>query len=126
MKRLIPAAVILFIIIVICVIGNLTVCKSIKTAKSEINSCQTLYNNGNFDEAYANAVDFKERWNKTVTFTSVYANHCPLDDVSALAAVLPEAVKQRNTFYVNSTAEQIFSLLDAVLNEQSLTLQSLY
>lgn len=126
MKRLIPAAVILLVIIVICVIGNITVRESIKTAKSEINMCQTLYNNGNFDEAYSDAVDFKRKWDKAVNSTSVYANHCPLDEVSALAAVLPEAVKQRNTFYVNSTAEQIFSLLDAILNEQSLTLQSLY
>ncbi len=126
MKRLIPAVAILVVIIVICVLSNSSVCKTIKKAKSNITECETLYKDGEFEKAYDSAIKFKKKWRKTSSSVSAYANHCILDDISGLSAILPEAIKEKNNFEVGSTLNQIKVSLDRILKEQSFTLESLY
>ena len=126
MKRLIPAAVILALIIAMCVISNASVHKSIYAAKSEIKKCETLYKEKNYDMAYKAALEFKNDWRNRVKVISAYSNHCAVDSISNLAAVLPEAVKHRNDFEVDSAISQISVALRAIYKEQVFTFASLY
>lgn len=126
MKRAVPAAVLLALIILLCILSNITVSKSIKKAKSEISKCQTLYSNSKFQEAEKCAYNFKKHWLKETQFVSLYSNHCPLDDITTLAATLPEAVKTKNDFEFYSTVERIATILDAIYKEQSFSFEKLY
>ena len=47
MKRLIPAAVLLIFIVILCAVSNYTICQTIRTAKSEIKKCEQLYKTEN-------------------------------------------------------------------------------
>lgn len=126
MKRLIPAAVILLIITVTCVLSTVSVSNTVEAAKKEIETCKNLYNAGEYEKAYMRAEKFEAGWKKTSATMSAYSNHCPLDDINALAAILPEAINAKNTFEVNSAANRITVALDAVLREQTFTFESLY
>ena len=126
MKRLIIASVILVLIVIICITGNVLIRKSVKKTEREITSCETLYKNGKIDEAHDASLRFKKRWSKTVAYVSVYSNHCPLDKISNLAAILPEAVESQNDFEVGSTISQIKSALEFILSEQGFKLQNMY
>lgn len=126
MKRLIPAGAIFIVIVIICVLSNISVQKTIKSTKAEIVECETLYLEGQFEKAQESAISFKEKWKKSASTVSVYSSHCLLDDISILSAVLPEAIEERNSFEVNSTISQIKISLDTILEEQSLTVKSLY
>ena len=126
MKRLIPAGAILLVIIIICVLSNSSVCKTVKKAKKDISQCETLYKNGDYETAYESAVKFKKKWKKASSSVSAYANHCILDDISGLSAVLPEAVRAKNDFEVGSTLNQIKTSLDRILKEQAFTFENLY
>lgn len=126
MKRLIPAGTILLVIIIICVFSNSSVCKTVKKAKQDITECETIYKNSNYDMAYESAIKFKKKWEKASSSVSAYANHCILDDISGLSAVLPEAVKAKNDFEVGSTISQIKVSLQRILKEQAFTFESLY
>lgn len=126
MKRVVPAAVLLALIILLCILSNITVSKSIKKAKSEIAKCQTLYSNSQFSKAEKCADSFKKHWLKETWLVSFYSNHCPLDDITALAATLPEAVKTKNDFEFYSTVERIYTILDAIYTEQYFSFEKLY
>ena len=126
MKRLIPALAILLVIIIICVVSYISVCRTIKKAKLEIIECETLYKSQEFSKAYDRALRFKKKWKKASSGVSIYSSHCILDDISVFSAILPEAVKAKNDFEVNSTLNQIKVSLDRILEEQSLTVKSLY
>lgn len=126
MKRLVPAAVIFVMIIIACVISNISVCKSVDKARAEIANCQRLYADNEFEKAYNIALSFKKKWKKRTHLVSVYSNHCPLDDISVLSAILPEAIKYQNDFEVTSAINQIRVALDTVLDEQTFTIDSLY
>ena len=52
MKRLIPAAVILLIITVTCVLSTVLVSNTVKAAKKEIETCRNLYNAGEYEKDY--------------------------------------------------------------------------
>lgn len=126
MKRLIPAALILLIILTICALSAVSVSNTVKSAKKEIEECRNLYNSGEYDKAYEQAKKFKIEWGKTSVTMTAYSNHCPLDDIKVLAAILPESVKARNTFEVNAAISRIDAALNTVLREQSFTFESLY
>lgn len=126
MKRLIPAAVILLIITVACALSTASVSNTVKSAKKEIEECRSLYNTGEYRKAYEQAENFRIKWKKTSSAMSAYSNHCPLDDIKVLAAILPESVKAKNTFEVNSAVSRIDAALDTVLREQTFTFESLY
>ena len=126
MKRLIPATIILIIIIVVCVISNYTVCAHVKKANEKIKNCETLYSSGQFEQARISAEKFKKYWAKVSKGLSFYSNHCPIDDISNLAAILPEAAASKNDFEFKSTLRQIKTALDTVHYEQSFTWESLY
>lgn len=126
MKRLIPAAVLLIFIIIICAVSNYTVCKSIKTAKGEIEKCEQLYKSEKFEDAKDYAQKFKKHWIKSNRLVSVYSNHCPLDDITKLSGILPVAIKEKNDFEFASAISQIKTAFDIIYEEQSFTLQSLY
>ena len=126
MKRLIPAAVIMIIIAVTCALTTVSVKSTVEAAKKDIKDCINLYNAGEYGKAYEQAEKFKDGWKKTSVTLSAYSNHCPLDDIKDLAAILPEAVKAKNTFEVNSVTNRITVALDTVLREQTFTFDSLY
>ena len=126
MKRVIPAAILLALIIILCILSNITVSKSIKKAKNELSKCQLLYSNSEFSKAEKCANSFKKHWLKETWLVSLYSNHCPLDDITTLAATLPEAVKTKNDFEFYSTVERIHTILDTVYKEQSFSLEKFY
>ena len=126
MKRLIPAAILLGIIVTVCVISSVAISNTVEDTRARINKCETLYKAGQFDEAELCARNFEKKWSKIKKITSIYANHRPLDDISNLAAILPRAVSERNDFEFYSATARIKTLLDLVLEEQSFTLDSLY
>ncbi len=126
MKRLIPATIILFVIIIMCIICNISVCRLIKSSEEEILKCEMLYSENDFEKAYDTAVKFKKKWINYAKIISAYSNHCPLDDISDLAAVLPEAIKYKNDFELKSVISRIRVTLDIIHEEQSFTLASLY
>ena len=64
MKRVIPAAILLACIAVICIISNIAVSKSINTAKSEIEYCKECYKKSEFDKAKGSADTFNKLWIK--------------------------------------------------------------
>ena len=126
MKRLIPATVILIIIIIMCTVSNRTILNCVKNAKDKINECETLYLSGQFEQAKSSADSFKKYWVKASKKVSFYSNHCPIDDISALAAILPEAAAAKNDFEFKSTLNRIRVALNAVRYEQTFTAESLY
>ena len=126
MKRLIPASIIFAIIITVCIIGNTAVVRGVNEAKSEIEKCRYLYDNNRFSEALESALRFKSHWTKSAKSLSAYSNHCPLDDITTLAAILPEAIRQKRDFEVYSTLSQIKAAIKTIRKEQLFTLESLY
>ena len=126
MKRLIPAGILALIIIIVCVISNIQVTKTIEKSKKQIEKCEQLYLEKDYHQAENTARDFKKNWTKTAKIISAYSNHCPLDDISALASVLPETVNHKNDFEFKATINQIKTSLDTIKSEQSLTFESLY
>ena len=126
MKRLVPAAVLLIFIIIICALSNFTIYKSIRIAKGEIEKCEQLYKREKFEDAVDCAQKFKEHWIKSNKLVSVYSNHCPLDDITKLSGILPVAIKEKNDFEFASAISQLKTAFDIIYKEQSFTLQSLY
>lgn len=126
MKRLIPAAIILIIIIIICTVSNHSVHNCIKTAEEKIDECESLYLSGQFNKARSSAEKFKKYWAKESKKVSFYSNHCAVDDINVLAAVLPEAAASKNDFEFKSTLSKIRVILGAVYREQAFTAESLY
>ena len=126
MKRLIPAGVLAVFIVVICVLSNITVTRTIKKFENKIEKCENLYEVGQYEQATKTAEDFKSKWKKVSKVVSVYSNHCPLDDISMFASVLPEAINEKNDFEFKSTVNQIKTALSTIKGEQTLTLESLY
>ncbi|MBO4693196.1 MAG: DUF4363 family protein [Clostridia bacterium] len=126
MKRLVPAGIIFIAIIIICVISNASAYKSVNAAKNQIEEFETYYNQSNFKQAYKLALKFKKDWTKNSQKVSAYSHHCSLDDISILSAILPEAVKYRDDFEVNSAISQMKVALDTIYEEQSFTFASLY
>ena len=126
MKRLIPAFIILALIIAACAVSNAAVCRRIEDAKAQINECKDLYESGRLKESLEAALSFKANWIERAKGISAYTNHCLLDDITKLASILPEAIKQNNGFEFYSTVSQITTALNTVKREQSFTLQSLY
>ena len=126
MKRMIPTAIIFALIIVICAVSNIAVCRRVDEARKQIEECKYLYENKRYSEALECALSFKSRWENSSKSISAYSNHCPLDDISTLAAILPEAVRQKDGFEVLSTISQIKTALDTIHAEQSFTFQSMY
>ena len=126
MKRLIPAGVLAVFIIVICILSNITVTKTIEKFEDKIEKCESFYEDGHYGQAKKTAKDFKKEWEKVSKIVSVYSNHCPLDDISMFASVLPEAINEKNGFEFKSTVNQIKTALSTIKGEQTLTLESLY
>lgn len=126
MKRLIPATVLLILIVIICTVSDITICRKVKNAKEEITKCEQLYQNSEFEKAEKSAIEFKKHWLKTSKIVSAYSNHCPLDDISVLSAILPEAIKAKDDFEFYSTVSQIKTALYTLYREQHFTIESLY
>ena len=126
MKRLIPAAIIVAIIIIICALSDAYVQRSINSSKAQIEECERLYMQNRKDEAAIKAKQFKSSWKKTSEKISAFINHHALDDIGTLAAVLPDTIAANSDFEFASTLSRIRSTLDLIYHEQVFTLDNLY
>ena len=126
MKRLIPAAVLVLFIIIICIISSKTVINSVNAANESLRNCERLFSTGSLKEATAAANDFKENWKTQSKLISLFSNHCSLDDINLLAASLPDSVAAGKAYEFNASVSKIKLTLDMIYNEHSFTVDSLY
>ena len=73
MKRLIPAAIILIFIIVLCILANISVTNNLEKTLDDINR---------FKNSIISEYQLQESWSNTKEKLSVFVNHGPLDDIS--------------------------------------------
>ncbi|MBR4911031.1 MAG: DUF4363 family protein [Clostridia bacterium] len=126
MKRLIAAAALFSVIIIICIISRLTVHGSVKAAKNAVYECERLFLEKRFTEAAAATEAFKNGFKKESEMISLFADHNNLDDINMLAASMLEAAKEKDGFQFYSAASRISFALDMIYKEHSFTLENLY
>lgn len=116
MKRLIPATVILFSTILICVYAHTFIKKSCNDTLVDINR----YNNREIS-----ASELENSWKKRKEKMSLFVNHGFLDNISLYIGQLT-LTDNTNTAEIAIAHKNIESTLTLIITEQKLGLHSFY
>ena len=126
MKRLIPTAILLILLILICFFGNHRVIKMCEETNKDINKCYDAYQSENYYLASEIALDIHKRWQEKEKRLAFFVNHNMLDDisisVSRLAAYTPETID----VHFALECVDIKTVLLRMCDEQQLLIENFY
>ncbi len=108
MKRLISAAILLVVIILLCTINAVTV-KSAHTALLEgLEVCVESYGKNDTEGAYQSAAALESDWEKREEILSIFVDHDIIDDLGISISRLPALAKEdSDTFLAECNAVRI-------------------
>ncbi len=126
MKRLIAAAVLLVIIVMLCITGNVYVVHACQDTTRDIENFYTQIcksDNPNFDKL---SKELNEKWIKRKEKLGLFVNHEFLDKISLYISELPMLVKIGNKNEIALVCENIKTICNQMTDEQKFALHSFY
>ena len=117
MKRLIPATLILFIIVLLCISSNVSVKRN----------CNKLIND--IDAYYLKKISanmLQENWQKSKEKMSAFVNHRFLDDISIYIGQLTVADTDIKSPEFETTRKNILTIISMITEEQRFKMHSFY
>lgn len=117
MKRLIPAAIILIFLIILCVSAHFFV----------INACDLILNDVNdFCNQKITAIALENSWTKRKEQLALFVNHSFLDKISVYIGQLTLANTQDASYNVEAVRQNIQSIIELIKAEQKFAWHSFY
>lgn len=75
---------------------------------------------GHWEAAKQYAASAADRWNETWHLTAAFADHGPMEDIDALMAQLPAALRQRDETEFSALCAELISRVNAMINAHTL------
>lgn len=119
MKRLIPAAVLTIILIILCVFSKVTVDRVGKKTNANIKECLESIENDKKDSE-KKIKKLETEWKKNMNVMSLFVNREKLDQVSGNIQTLKKYTDSRDEF--DEACAKLKVIIDDIIEEQSLSL----
>lgn len=117
----------LFILLIISMILSInyldTTCKSLLVVNDKI---ETSINSSSWDEAYAYSLKFKENWDKSAKYVSVFISHEEIDNIYDELWRLTQYTKTKNDEDSLASVHVIKYLLNHIVNMEQINIQNLF
>lgn len=126
MKRLIPAAVLLVIIVCVSVFGKIIVDRNCTAISEKLTEFKKQYLNANNEEAERSAEEIQEQWRKCEKRISPFANRELIDNITISLSRMRNGIENNAKDNVLYEYSSIKIYLDKITDEQSLTATSFF
>ncbi len=124
MKRLIPAGILLFSVIIAYTFSYIYITKSCNETATLINRCEEKYNQDS--DAYSEAKNLSDMWDKKEKGLSFFVNHNRIDDIELEISSLLLYSKTDNQILFYEHIENLKMLLHQVKEDTRLTVHSVF
>lgn len=126
MKRLIPTAILLILLVSVCIIGNKQVIKMCEETNKDIKKCYQAYENGDYSLAVEVASTIENHWRNKEGRLAFFVNHGMLDDISVSVSRLAAYTPDTMDFHFALECIDIKTVLLRVCDEQKLLIENFY
>lgn len=117
MKRLIPAAIILILLISVCIGSHIYVDRACEKTLIDINA---------FQDKKISASTLENFWKERKEQMGIFVNHSFLDKISLYIGQLTLSIEKDNSSEFDTVYKNIETLLELIKAEQKLALHSFY
>lgn len=126
MKRLIPCALLLITLIVLCFLGNRRVITMCDEINGDIIKCYEAFQDDNYPLATEIASDIEKRWHSTEWRLAVFVNHSMLDNISESVSRLALYTPDDIDVHFALECANINTVLHRMCDEQRILIENFY
>ncbi len=124
MKRIIGAIILAGIIVAICIASNKIIKKYCRMTKSEIKECLQAAESKDY-EALDKSVDkLAKSWQKRQLYMSAFVNNAIIDDITVSVSRIPYFTSEEKSIDLITECAEIKMLIEKILAEQGLSIES--